>query len=136
MDDILGMFKKWRSTVGVVDEDRSSALVAQAAQAKASVAPTVAACKALIDIAEADTDIYEAQGGAFKAQLTGSVRRMEVDADVAEATAVAQQRFVVSQERLSAVNATMQELTAKYSQTLAGGTQRAIGVSKQKQLPF
>ncbi|MGL5876259.1 MAG: hypothetical protein ACRC2V_00495 [Xenococcaceae cyanobacterium] len=133
---ILEMFQQFRDSTGVVDEEKSASLVAEAAQLKASVAPTVAAFKAWADIQEAGADIYEAQGEAFKGQLIGGVRRMEVDADVAEVVVAVEQRFHVSQERLSAVNATMAQLAGKYSQTLAGGGQRAIGASAQKQLPW
>ena len=135
--DILEKFREFRSAMGLATEEESSALVAQAAQIKAAVAPTVAKYQALATMAVADAEVHEAAGDSFKIQLESKVRKLEVDADVAEVVVGFQQRFVVSQERLAIVNATMQQLAGKYSQTLAGGvSQRAIGASAQKQLPW
>lgn len=134
--DILGKFKEFRDAVGLATEEESSALVAEAAALKASVAPTVAKYQALAVKAEARADLHEAAGESFKIQLLSTVREIEVDAEVAETVVVAQQRFVVSQERLSAVNETMAQLAGKYSQTLASGGQRTIAPSAQKQLPW
>jgi hypothetical protein len=133
---ILGMFQEFRDAVGGISEERSSSLVVQAAQAKASVAPTVAGYKALAEIAEADADVHEAAGESFKVQLVSQVRKMEVDVGVAQATVAVQQRFAISQEQLAGVMKEHQQLATKYSQTLAGGGQRMIGASTQKQLPW
>lgn len=132
---ILEMFRQFRDTVATVDEDRSSALVAQAAQIKASVVPTVAAFQALAEIEEANTDIYEAQAGAFKAHLIGGVRKMEVDADVAETGVKVQRRYHISQERFAVVMEEQQQLATKYGQTLQGD-RPSLGGSKQKQLSW
>jgi hypothetical protein len=134
--DVLQKFREFRAAVRLATEEESSVLVAQAAQLKASVAPTIAKYQALATMAQADADLHEAAGESFKVQLVSKVRSMEVDAGVAETGVTVQKRFVVSQERLSAVMQTQQELTSKYSHILAGGDRLPIGQSAQKQLPW
>lgn len=136
MKDILGAFNQFRVAAGLASEEEASNLTAEAAKLKASVAPTVAKYQALASMAESRIQVYEAAGSSFEVQLNSEVRKVEVDASVAETVVSAQERFYVSQERLSSVNATMAQLAGKYSQTLAGGGQRAIGASAQKQLPW
>jgi hypothetical protein len=126
----LNMFQEFRDAVGLSNEQESSALVAQAAQLKAAVAPTVAKYQALATMAVADADVHEAAGDSFKIQLESKVRKMEVDVSVAQTTVALQQRFSFSQEQLAGVMKDQQQLATKYSQTLAGGA------STQKRLPF
>lgn len=134
--DILGMFDRFRASVGTITEERSSGLVAKAAEIKAAVAPTIAAYKALAEIAEADADMHEAAGESFKSQAISQVRKLETDAGVLETGIAVQERFQVSQQTIDAVMQRQRQLAAECTAVLRGGQMRSIGAPAQKQLPW